>query len=310
MSEGPVWQCQIEPFPEGVTDLAQWTVGGKVVLSCEGSAAAEAADAAAPPGALAPGTVTLEAPVRIEFPTPEQEYSLVILDAPTLQAGKASFIATAYKAGEHKFESFFLVDKNQQKVEVRGLSAQVQSVLKVEEQQEAYPYFGPIALSFPWWLWLSAALIILLFVFVIVRQVKRISARKRLIESLSRFQTAQSPYNVFYKELRQIQRKIHPQMPDEELLRCLKDQEHSLRMVLVREFKIPALDWGLSDILKELKRSDAKVYKELSKDLRQIFKEFNRASHAAKPTQRDSEQLQEMTRKWVDEAFRLRKEKK
>lgn len=132
--------------------------------------------------------------------------------------------------------------------------------------------------------------------------------RKRLIESLSRFQTAASPYNVYNKDLRQILRRFqatvsangvdHPKD-------YLKELDLSFRMYLVRELRVPALDWSNREVMGEIKRRYKNLYFDLEDDLKALFRELEKAKKSEeKLSFVDCEQLRDMSRRLVDQIYK------
>ncbi len=271
------WECKLTT--EQGSPPAEATVGTKLLLKCAG-----------------PTVPDWKASPQLKFPVPEQEFSLAIIQAKKSTVNDGEWIVAGYKPGQHKPEWIDITDGTTT-VRARNLEWTLGSVIekKQGEKTEPYPAIGPIFLFWPMWVWISLGVVVLLIATLIYRRVKKQKARKALLARLAAKGTILTPYAEFHKTLRQLTRQ-HPDKPEE----YVKQLDDSFRYFLTREFVVPADEWPISTVLKDLKKRHKSLFKSVGPDLSSLLREFKRATASAKVSLNDAEQLQELSRKVVD----------
>lgn len=272
------WDCALSTIEGG--PVAKLTVGDKMLLKCSGPTVSE-----------------WKAAPKIQFPNPEDEFTLAIVEPKKTGINDGEWIVTGYKPGGYK-PDWILITDGGNNVKVTGLSWTVESVVeppKEGEKAEPFPPKGPVFLIWPWWLWASIAGVAVLIGLVAYFRIRRYRARKALLERLAQKGTVLTPYAEFHKVLRQLSRK-HPEKPED----YLKQLDDSFRAYLMREFVVPADEWSDGAVLKDIKKRNKTLFKEAGKDLAAAMREMKRAKAAKRINVADCEQLQEISRKLVD----------
>lgn len=272
------WECSLTGVDGG--PLAKMTVGQKAVLKCAGPSVAEWKSAP-----------------KLQFPSPEDEFTLAVIQPRKTGVNDGEWIVTGYKPGSYR-PDWILITDGTNHIKATGLSWTVETVIeqpKDGKPVEPYPAMGPLILIWPWWLWASiAAVVMTIGVFGFIR-FRRYRARKKLLERLSRTGTVLTPYAEFHKVLRQLSRK-HPGTAEA----YLKQLDDSFRMYLTREFIVPADEWSDRAVLTDIKKRNKLIFKSAGKDLAAAMREMKRAKEAKALNVADCEQLQEISRKLVD----------
>jgi hypothetical protein len=278
MNEVPVWSCEFKEAPSAPS-LNALTVGAKFMLNCHG-------DLAVP--------WSKDQAVTPVFPAKEQAYSLTVLESQRLEPNDVQFVVTGYKAGKHEPEyvRFVQGDKGFEFVKPKW---EIQSVLKQGEQPQPYAPFGPWNLNMPLWIIVCAAVILALFAYLLVRFLRRRTQRRRMLEELKLHRTALSPLHQFYRDSRQIRRKIHNAKNVEDLKKISEELDREFRLYVLRQFEIPTLDWSDGEILRDLKKRHRRVYRQASEPLKRILRELFRVRARDQLLLPDVEQLHRMS---------------
>ncbi len=294
----PFWDCQVQ----GLDDKSQavplgsapLTVGQKFFLHCEGA------------------SVLLEQEkVSLQMDKKEQ-YVLRLLETKDLNDHGASFIATSYLVGKNQPQSLFLTD-GKSRVALHGLRYELRSVIDQKENPQRQPYgpIAPFALAWPMWFWFSLIFILLFIGTILFFRLRKRAQRKKLLQELARHGTAVSPYNQFNKDLRRLARqfpmKTEQKWETQTVANYLTEINQSFRWYLARELVVPALQWGPRQILRDIRRMDKHLYKNVRRDLPIALNELRQALQSKdKATQEDCLQLTELCRKVVETIFRAR----
>lgn len=281
-----LWQCALAKDGEG-PELNSLSVGAKFLLSCSGPSIKEWG----------------EIP-KLQFAKPEDEFSLVLLEMRKASSNEAQFVATGYKPGAHSPE-FLYLGEGESRVRVEGLQWNLPSVVKSENgaPPKPFPPYGPLMLSWPWWLWGGIAGFILFIILIVAWRTQRHLARKRLIERLQAKGTALTPYAQFHKDLRQLLRKYRGRSVSDEQHRpedYLQLLDGGFRVYLSRSLLVPAEEWGDGAILRDIKKRHRKAFAVAGEPLSDLLHELGRARQAKALSFRDCEQLHEMSRRVAD----------
>lgn len=290
----PIWTCDILPSKaENAVPLESLTVGAKFHMSCKGDIPVEWA----------------EGPLQVQFAKKEETYILAVLKAEQLESTRAELMVTSYKPGEHKPEYVRIV-QGTQGFEVSKPTWTIQSVLKKEEQPQAFPPFGPWSLGFPLWIIIAVATVLGLLAFFIFRKSRRHIQRRRMLEELARHTTALTPINQFYRDARQLRRRLNTVKTAEELKPVAEDLNREFRLYVLRRFQIPTLDWSDRAIVEDLRKRHRKVYEQAGDSLKKTLRELSRLGSQPQVKPHDVEQLHQMsvqTAEKVEEAVEVRK---
>ncbi len=281
-----LWQCSFAKDGEG-PELNSLSVGAKFWLKCSGPSIQGWA----------------EIP-KLQFAKPEDEFSLVLLEMPRATNNEANFVVTGYKPGAHSPE-FVYLDEGANRVRVEGLQWNIPSVVKSESgaPPKPYPPYGPIMLSWPWWLWGGIAAVLLLIILAVVWRTQRHLARKRLVERLQAKGSALSPYAQFHKDLRQLLRLYQGRTTADDQHKpedYLDQLDRGFRTYLSRALLVPAEEWGDGAILRDVKKRHKRAFEAAGTQLADLLHELGRARQAKKLSFRDCEQLHEMSRRVAD----------
>lgn len=278
MSDAPIWRCEFYQLSKESPPLDALTVGAKFGWRCQGEIAVE----------WAPGAPS------VQFPDAKFDHSLKILQVLRQEPKEAAYVVTAYKPGQHQPE-YLRVMQGSRGFEASKPQWQVKSVLQPNTKPEAYPPFGPWSLSLPLWFFISLAAVSILVVWLIVRQVRRYHQRRRMLEELARHKTAMPPLHQFYRDARQIRRRLHDAKTVEDLKNISVDLNKEFRLFLLREFEIPTLDWSDRAILEDLRRRHSHVYEGAGDSVKRTLRELLKLSSRPNVLLQDVEQLHRMS---------------
>lgn len=292
MSDIPVWNCEFAPLTgEGTVKLEDLTVGAKFLWKCHGDIAVQ---------------WDQQKPTQMGFAKPEDAYTLHILSVIRQDPNDVQYEVTAYKAGEHKPE-YLRVLQGKGTVSERGFEAQkptwtVRSVLDPKQQPQPFGPLGPWSLSLPAWWTASLIIGLLLLAYIIVRRLRKISQRRRMLEELQLHKTALPPLHQFYRDARQLRRRLHTVNDVTELKRISDDLDRDFRLYILRQFQIPTLDWSNQAILSDLRKRHRKTYMQASEPLKRTLRELMKLKARENVAVGDVEQMHRMS---LDAAERL-----
>lgn len=283
------WTCVVSGLDsEGKkTDEApkDLTVGAKFALSCEG-----------PSVSLNKDSLVLELPK-------ENRYQLRLLETKSLTENSAEFVATSWVPGEVALKDPILTD-GEARVSLGDIKFSVASVLQPESAQEPYPPWGPLSLTWPFSVWASLALGIILIGSFVAMRMRRVLRRKRLLRLLEKNPIAVDPYHHFNKELRRLARQIpviSGAWNENDRRTYLDEVDSAIRWYLARTLILPVFDRPTRDILSDLKRLNKKMHGELRREFTVTFTELERARRApAQVSVEDAQQIMELARGLAD----------
>lgn len=294
-----IWICKVEALSEAgmpTGPLAQpLTVGEKFGLTCEGA------------------TVPLDVN-KMTLQLPKQEkYSLRLLKVQSLDENKGVFTATSYRVGEGPVTGAILSD-GARSVELSGIEFNLVTSIDPQVNPESKPYapMEPLTILWPLWLWATVAGVGLLVCAVLVSVFRRRSQRKALLAELTRHGTALTPYHQFNKDLRLLAREFPVHKPtdwtSEVAGRFAQELNRHFRWYLAREFTVPAFQWSDTLILKEIKKHDKQLHREIRQELRLALDELSKGINVRdKLSAVDGQQLVEICRKLADNVDRVRR---
>lgn len=276
----PIWTCEFQPDQGQLDNL---TVGSKFKLSCHGDIE----------------VAWKEGPVTATFPTEDAAYTLYVLQNQKLEARSAELIVTAYKAGQHAPEYVRIV-QGENGFEFVKPKWDVKSVLKPNEQPKPYPPFGPWSLSLPLWFYIVVGAVLITVAYLVTRKVRRYNQRTKMLAELQRHKTALSPLHQFYRDSRNIRRKLNNVKQAEELSEITGELNREFRLYVLRQFEIPTLDWTDREIVRDLKRRHRKIYYRVREPLRKTLRELGRLAAQKQVLFKDVEQMQRMSLETVE----------
>jgi hypothetical protein len=278
MSEVPVWTCEFAPETEPLNNL---TVGAKFIMQCKGDLPVEWSTAA---------------PLTLQMPKEEDQYKLVLLKADQLEPTQARFVVTGYRPGQHDLD-YIRILQGPKGFEVAHPKWQIQTVIKQDPSKppEPFPEVGPWWVQVPIWFVVALALGFLLAVYVLVTRIRRHLQRKRMLEGLKLHRTALTPIHQFYREARQLRRRIHMAKQPEDLKPVVEDLNKEFRLFVLRQFEIPTLDWSNGEILRDLRKRHRPVFQETSAQVKKTLRELDRVKFQTTVSAKDLEQLHTMS---------------
>ncbi len=301
MSALPIWKCEFQPdtTPEAAP-LDNLTVGAPFLLNCKGDLEV---------------TWIKDFPIALSFGKKEDAYSLHILKTEHLGPQEARFQVTAYKAGQHKPEYVRVVQMQGPGAGELGFEMAkpewtVKSVLKPNQKNEPYPPFGPWGISLPAWLWLAVVFVLAALGYAAVRKFRKMRQRARMMAELARHKTPLSPLHQYYRDARNLRRKLHNAKQVEELGALSRDLDREFRLYVLRQFQIPTLDWTDGQIVRDLRRRHKKVYRAAGDHLRKTLRELTRLQARQPVLFKDVEQMQRMSLETVERIDRAAGESK
>lgn len=291
------WTCAVSGLDEAGSPTGSppesLSIGTKFSLACEGPAAS-----------LNKDKLSLEV-------SKENQFALRLLETKSLSDTSAEFVATSWKSGEVKLQNPILTDGSS-RVALGDIRFTVTSVLK-DEKQEPYPPWGPLALSWPIWVWISALVFFGLLFFLIWGRVRYAVRRKKLLKALEKNPLAIEPYHQFNKDLRRLARQV-PALSsawNENDRRAYLDEiDQALRWYIARTLVVPVLDQPKHEVIRDLNRKHKKLLKDLRREFTVTLTELDRARREpARMTVEDAHQIAELARNLVDR-MREREEEK
>jgi hypothetical protein len=286
----PVWNCTFAKSTEpSAVDLNALTVGSKFSMSCKGDIA------------VAWG----EGPLNVQFPKKEDSYTLQILKSEKLDPNEAVLVVTGYKAGKHN-PDYVRVTQGALGFEVAKPAWEIKTVLKQGEQPQPYPPYGPWSLGFPMWIVIAVLIALALIGLMIFRAVRRHTQRNRMLAELARHKTALSPIHQFYRDARQLRRRLNVAQDKAEYKAVADDLNRDFRLYVLREFQIPTLDWSDRAIAEDLRKRHRRVYQTAGDSLKRALRELARMKAQAEVKPTDVEQLHRMS---MDAAERIEQAK-
>ena len=233
----------------------------------------------------------INSPLTIQFQRESQKYSLHVISLESSSKNEIALQVTSYKTGQYDNQSFKLVSDSKT-LEVNPLSWEVSSVLKSSASSELKPYppYGPWGPSYPLWYkasWMTLLIILIgVMIQLTLKRVRQKKIKKRISERLQE----KTPLKYFIDQLSSF------------FTRGLKNKENEsqfftqlnlmLREFLENQFEIP-VEWNFKKIKKQ-----KPVLKD-RKILEILFELEEGMSNKNSYSEKDKEQLLDMTREWV-----------
>jgi hypothetical protein len=156
--------------------------------------------------------------------------------------------------------------------------------------------------ALPLWVWLALAALLAAATFWTVRWMRRSRQRRRMLEEIKRHRTPLSPLHQFYRDSRQLKRRLHGAKVEEELKLISSDLNRDFRLYVLRRFEVPALEWADAAILADLRKRHRKVFQATGDSLKKTLRELLRTQAQSRVSLQDVEQLHRMS---LDTAERL-----
>lgn len=288
----PQWECVRETEPK---DAKGFTVGEVFQIKCTGT------------------SLELVEPLKIINPE-KMEYSLVYLKTLNKSENELTFLATSYASRTISHPFLHVSDANgggfiSQRFELRS-----QSVLDPKQPPPQGP-FGPIqpmAMSWPYWIFFAALLILAVFVGWILIYFRRTLQRKNLEKNIRKFQSPLGSYHQFSKDLRLLKRGVifsdKGEWNEAQTQSFLTKLDEIFRMFVLREYTVPALSWSSSQIAKHVSQKNKMGYAHFKADFLKAFKELERAKVQVKDLKpQDCEQLAKLCAHAVDTMWKYKK---
>jgi len=174
------WSCTIGALGPGSVAPEKLTVGAEFLLSCQG-----------------PAVALDQAHLALELPK-DAQYALRLLAVRGLKDGTAEFVATSWTAGEVKLKP--VLTDGAKHIALGDVQFTVASVIDPQKNPEnkAYAPWAPVALVWPFWIWIALALFAVLLLAPIVARNSRTACE---IARASRFLSLSRPSTMEAKRL-------------------------------------------------------------------------------------------------------------
>lgn len=303
-------QCQVDiPAVEGLQNN-ELTVGRVFFLRCQSGNETPW-----------PKNIDIE---KLQFVlTPEQKYQIKLLGFEFRTGDTADLKVTSYVGGPVDFKNLQVTDQTQA-VDLGPVQFKVKSVLEPpkegQAQVEAYGPMGPASIHFPLVYTVSIVLVIALLTLFIAQKVFRWSQRRRVLARLRQHDAALAPLPQFHQSWRKLRRE-NPVFFGKDFERthiegAFDQLNNFLRIFLIRELHVPALEWSDKLILADLRKYHKVVFLEAGPDLKKLLGEFTQGEkNKTTLSAQDILVLSEQTRRCVEKidqvkASHLAKEKK
>lgn len=284
------WSCHISRWneqggPAGELD-SELTVGQKFHLGCEG-----------------PSVDLKKDTLRLEL-TAATPYALRILETRSLTPSQADFIAATYLVGDVELKDPILTDGNR-RVNLGTIQFKSASVITPQNNPENKPFppWAPVAMGLPLYVWIAIAVLLLIAGSAATVAVRRSLQRRRLLAMLAKNATALSPFNQFNKDLRRLGRQFPAarEWSPETTAQYISELDRGFRWYLARELVIPALDSRPRSLVREVRKVDRTLHKEVRRELQLALTELEKALAAQqKVSSEDAQQLSELCRSLAD----------
>ncbi len=284
----PSWECAVTKMQGDPS----WTVGSLFLLSCQGE------------------ETSLDQ-ARLTIKNPEgRPHFLKIIEVKSLNLNEVQMVVTSYEVGGHARDQVQLTDQ-ESSVDLLVPAFTIESVLSQAEDQKPYAPREAMTLSAPTALWVVLGIGALVLAAIISLRLRRAFQRRQLIESLKAHQTALSPFEQFHKELRSLQRSTSATLTEGTHLESfVKKLDELLRLFLVRELQIPALQWNARQISGEIRKQDPKLHRRVKNDLKLFFREIEKAHYANQKGEfqvNDCGQLIQICQRTTESIWKLRR---
>ncbi len=259
-------------------EIRDLTVGQKFILKCGGSF-----------NALKQDAIKLLAPVSeggsVDVP------ALSLIQVLSLNEGDVELLVTSYRVGTHSLDGFSLTDDSQV-LKMTGIEWEVKSVIQEQQKPEPYPSYPFWEMSYPLWFYGVFVFVLCALIAIPTYIFKRLKRRKIAFDKVKEYDTVLIPLDAFYKELRRIEKLwLSEKTTEKEFVSELAKQ---FRLFLTREFKVPAFEWPISEVLKEIKKSHYRFYKIFSARILKFFKETEASSISKKDILYFTEEAQKL----------------
>jgi hypothetical protein len=273
----PIWKCDFAQEQNG-HPLNNLTVGSKFKMNCHGDIPVE----------------WNRDNVGVAFKDKKsEEYTLFVLNANKLAPNDAELTVTGYKAGQFKPE-FVRIIQGDHGFEVMKPEWEIRTVLKQNEQPKPYAPYGPWGVGLPLWFMIFIGVLVGLVTFFVIRFVRRRMQRQKMLRDLALHATAISAVNQFYKDSRQIKRKLDQAQADADVKDMAVQLDKEFRLFVLRQFQVPALDWSDRAIVDDIRKRQRRDFDLYADPLRKALRELTRIKARNTVSVTDAEQLHQI----------------
>lgn len=262
--------CKVDiPKVQGLKD-EELTVGREFYLNCSG---------------LMPKDLHLEnLKIKDENGVQEKKSSdpmsglkLKILDSQLRDSSTIDIKMTSYLVGEHRFSNLVLSDGSQE-IELGPIEYKLASVLVPGNKPQKFGPIGPMPLGMSISYWILLATLGLAFVLILVTQIVKVRRRNKIKKELSLLEVPQTPIQQIYQTFRRLKRNYalfetgQGNIEDFEYL--AKTIEEAFRVYFSRQFRVLALQWSDTQILKNFKKKFPQIYSLKKKEIQSLLREM------------------------------------
>jgi len=260
------------------------TVGDVLSLSCAGDMPA-----------------ALEKSAQFIWADESSQYTLYVLDVAESTNQNFKLLVTSYRPGQYSNYKLKISD-GKTTVETSEVQFAVQSVWPQGEKPEPVPSYGPFYVSIPLWFWLSVAAAFLALGLLVFYFVHRKQQRQKLLNDLDKHMTMLPPHSQFSKDLRLITKNLSPSpITPDQYSEIAKSINEAFRLYLIRELRVPALQFTDRQILAEIKKRHRALYEDLKAEILRGLTELSSAmQNLSKLGYKDCEDLFFLVRATAD----------
>jgi hypothetical protein len=222
--------------------------------------------------------------LHLELP-PEQKYTLKLQEFVRRDVQVADLKVVSYLTGNHNLEKIALSDGTQT-LELTPISFQVQSVLDPQNQKpEPYGPMGPLGLGWPLSYWIILASVLVLSIGLLILKIWNFVVRKKWLAKIKIYDSPHTPLSQFHSELRSLQRaysffgegdRQSSQVKSEDFILVVDTIAEKLKIFLIRELRVQALNVPPQKTLAELKKYHPLIYRVHQESIRRWFAEIDK----------------------------------
>lgn len=288
-SDLPEWSCKLESTPQ----TGEFTVGEIAQISCSGDK----------PVDFGKGNIAIHYPDDYMF-------ALHMYDLVSVKSNEIVFKAVSYRVGKWDLSHMSLSEDGQDKLKLNGLVYPVKTVQDPQNpRKEPFGPADPFFLSWPKYVYIAGGVFVALIVGMILLLITKNIRRKSWERKVAKHDTAMQPYHQFQKDLRIIRREFdfsaQKKWSTEDINKYLDNLNQSFKLFILREFRVPALDWKQRSLFSEMKKKRKRRFYVYEKKLSQAFTELDRAQkHPEKLKNEDCQKLMMLCRDTSTEVWK------
>lgn len=257
----PVWSCKLNSQAQA----GEFTVGEIAELTCSGEKPVEFGK-----GKLA-----------IHFPD-EYKFSLHMYDLVDIKSNEITFKAVSYRVGKWDLSQMEILEDGTAKLKLSGIVYPVKSIQDPQKaRKEPFGPADPFLLSWPSYIYAVGFIVVALILGSIFLMITKNVRKRAWDRKVSKYDSPMQPYHQFQKDLRVIRREFdftqNKKWDSGQIKKYIDELDKFFKLFVLREFRVPALDWKPKTVLREIKKRKKRKFYIFDKKLSQVFNELERA---------------------------------